>query len=72
MKPGKYHAANDSTGYLWQEAEVIRNLGLEHTIDRSYFDKQVDAARDEIGKYCDIERFLSDEPMIKVDNAHIA
>ena len=71
-KEGKYHAANDSTGYFWQEAEVVKNLGLEHIIDRSYFDKQVDDARDEIGKYCDVERFLSDEPMITTTNTQIA
>lgn len=50
---------------------MVKNLGLEHTVDRSYFDKQVDAARDEIGKYCDVERFLSDEPMITITNTQI-
>ena len=58
---GKYASANGATGYRWMEAEQVKELGLEGCIDRSYYDRQVDAAVASISKYGDFEWFVSDD-----------
>ena len=58
----KYVSATGAKDYRWLESEVVRVLGKENEIDRSYYDKLVDDAVDEIGKYGDFEQFVSDEP----------
>lgn len=60
----KYAAATGTKGYLWLESEVVRTLGKEKDIDRSYYDKMVDDAVDTINKYGDFEWFVSDDPYI--------
>lgn len=62
-KDGKYSAATGTKGYRWMEAEMVRNLGLEDKIDRSYYDALVEEARDTINKFGDFELFVSDEPV---------
>lgn len=64
-KDGKYYAATGTKGYRWLEAEVVKNLGMEGDIDRSYYQKLVDAAVDTISKFGDFEWFVSDEPYEK-------
>ena len=61
---GKYYSATGASGYRWLEAETVKTLGKEDCIDRSYYDKLVDAAVSTIGEYGDFERFIADEPMI--------
>lgn len=61
-KDGKYYAATGSKGYRWKESEIVKELGLEEDIDRSYYDKLVDDAVDTISKYGDFEWFISDDP----------
>lgn len=56
-----YDAAGGTKGYLWLEAEMVKELGRESDVDRSYYDKQVDKAVEEISKYGDFERFVSDD-----------
>lgn len=58
----KYSAATGSKGYRWLESEMVKTLGKEKDIDRSYYDKLVDDAVDTIGKYGDFEWFVSDDP----------
>lgn len=58
-KDGAYHAATGSKGHRWMESEMIKALKLESVIDRSYHDKLVDAAVDNISKYGDIEWFTA-------------
>lgn len=58
----KYDAATGSKDYRWLESEMVQTLGKEKDIDRSYYDKMVDEAADEIGKYGDLEYFLQEEP----------
>ena len=58
----KYASATGAKGYEWLEAEVVRTLGKEEDIDRSYYDKLVNDAADAIGKYGDLEWFISDDP----------
>lgn len=57
-KDGKLHNASNGKGYLWNEAATVKELGLEENIDRSYYRKLVDEAKDNIAKYGDVERFL--------------
>jgi energy-coupling factor transporter ATP-binding protein EcfA2 len=58
-KDEKYHAASGTKGYRWMEANMVRELGKEKDIDRSYFSKLVDDAVDNLSQYCDIEDFIS-------------
>lgn len=64
-KDGKYYAVTGSKGYRWLESEMIRELGREEDIDRSYYDKLVNEAIDTISEYGDFEWFVSDDPYIK-------
>lgn len=53
----KYNAAGGTKGYRWLESEMVRTLGKEKDIDRSYYDKLVDDAIDTISKFGDFEMF---------------
>lgn len=64
---GKNYAASGSTGYRWLESEMVRQLGKDGTIDKSFYRKQVDAAIAEISKYGDFEQFASDDPYVCTD-----
>ncbi|MCC8083399.1 MAG: hypothetical protein LIP15_04115, partial [Clostridium sp.] len=63
-KDGKYYAATGTKGYRWLESEMVRELGKEDDIDRSYYDKLVDDAVATISAYGDFEWFVSDDPYI--------
>lgn len=54
-------AVQGTKGWLWMEAEMVRDLGLEDQIDLSYFTTLVDDAVTSLGKHGDVEAFL-DEP----------
>ena len=58
----KYSAATGSKGYRWLESEMVKTLGKEKDIDRSYYDKLVNDAVETMGKYGDFEWFVSDDP----------
>ena len=58
----KYSAATGSKGYRWLESEMVKTLGKEKDIDRSYYDKLVNDAVDTMSKYGDFEWFVSDDP----------
>lgn len=60
----KYYAATGTSGYRWLESVMVKELGKEADIDRSYYNKLVDDAIDTISKYGDFERFASDDPYI--------
>lgn len=59
----KYSSATGAKGYRWLESEMVRELGKEADIDRSYYDKLVDDAIEAISKYGDFEWFVSDDPI---------
>ena len=61
-KDGKFNAATGTKGYRWLESEMVKVLGKEDQIDRSYYDKLVDDAVDTMGAYGDVAQFLSDDP----------
>lgn len=44
--------------YRWMESETVKLLGLEGSIDRSYFDYLVDQAVDTIRQYGDFDLFV--------------
>ena len=63
-KEGKYYAATGSKGYRWLEAEMVKEFGREEHIDRSYYEKMVNTAVEDISKYGDFEWFISDDPYV--------
>lgn len=65
----KYSAATGSKGFRWMEAEMVKVLNKGDDIDRSYYDKLVDAAADTISQYGDINWFVSDDPYIEAPSS---
>lgn len=63
-----YVAATGSKGYRWLESEMVRVLGKEDDIDRSYYDALVDAAAHDISSYGDLTWFVSDDPYVKAED----
>lgn len=59
-----YNAATGSKGYRWLESAMVKELGKENDIDRSYYNKLVDDAVDAISKYGDFEVFINSNPHI--------
>ena len=59
---GKFASAEGAKGYRWMEAEMVKSLGLEDQINREYYNRLVDEARDDISRYTDFERFVAEEP----------
>ena len=60
----KYSSATGAKGYKWLEAEMVKALGKENDIDRSYYDKLVNDAIESISQFGDFEWFVSDDPYI--------
>lgn len=64
---GKYYSATDADGFRWLESETVRELGLESYVDKSYYDRKVNEAVDDISKYGDFEWFIAEpEPTIDI------
>lgn len=57
----KYVSATGAKGYRWLESELVRELGKEDSIDRSYYDKLANDAIDAISKYGDFYQFVADD-----------
>lgn len=66
-KDGKYYAAGGTKGYRWLEAEMVKELGKEADIDRSYYDALVNDAVESLVAYGDFTWFVSDDPYIGPD-----
>lgn len=49
--------------YRWLESEYVKLNGMEDAIDRSYYQKLVDEAIEDISKFGDFEMFASDDPV---------
>ena len=66
----KYDSVTGAKGYRWLETETVKLLNKEDDIDRSYYDKLVNDAVDEISSYGDFEWFVSNDPMptIQIDD----
>ena len=59
FKDGKYYAVSGTKGYRWLESEVVKTLGKEDQIDKSYYIRLVDEAKKAIGEYGDFEMFAN-------------
>lgn len=57
----KYDSVTGAKDYRWLESEMVYNLHLEETIDRSYFDKMATKAVEAISEYGDFEQFASND-----------
>lgn len=66
-KEGKYHAAPNTKGYRWHEADVIKTLNREEDIDLEFFRHLVDDAVAKISKYGDFEWFIADDTQYPCD-----
>lgn len=58
-KDGKFYAATGTKGFEWLEADMVKSLGKEGDIDMDYFETLVNEAYDTLGKFGDVEKFLS-------------
>ena len=58
-KDGSYSAATGTKGYRWLEAEMVKTLGKEGDIDRSYYERLTEEAIISISEYGDFEWFVS-------------
>ena len=58
----KYSSATGAKDFRWLESETVQILEKEKDIDRSYYDKLVNAAVESISQYGDFERFIAEEP----------
>ncbi len=56
-KDDKYYAVTGTKGYRWLESEMIKQLGKEDYIDKSYYENLVSKAIDTISQYGDITMF---------------
>ena len=57
----KYDSVTGAKDYRWLESEMVYQLHMEESIDKTYFNKEVDDAVKEISKYGDFEWFSSDD-----------
>lgn len=58
-KDGKYSAVGGTKGYRFLESEVVRTLGRENDIDRTYYTKLVDDAVASISEYGNFDEFVT-------------
>lgn len=56
---GKYSYAAGAKGYRWMESEMVKTLGLEDSIDMSFYRKLADDARATIEDFGDFEAFTA-------------
>ena len=57
---GKFNSVTGAKDYRWREAEFLRELKKEDTVDESYYRRLVDEAVDDLSKFGDIEWFLGE------------
>lgn len=57
----KFNSVTGTKGYLWMESDVVQTLGLQESIDKSYYIKLVNDAIDTIKQYGDFEMFVAED-----------
>ena len=62
-KDGKYYSVGGTKGYRWKDAEVVKGMNEQDTVDTSYHDTLASDAIDSINKYGDFDIFVSSEPL---------
>ena len=56
-----YSSVGGTKGYRWMASEMVKDLGKEDDIDKSYYNRLVDEAVASISEYGDFEWFVSEE-----------
>lgn len=57
----KYASVTGAKDYRWLDSEMVYQLNMKESIDKEYFNKEVDDAIKEIAKYGDFEWFVADD-----------
>jgi hypothetical protein len=57
---GKKNAVTSTSGYKWQQADIVKTLGLEADIDVSYFEVAAEEALKKIADFGDPTMFIGD------------
>ena len=57
----KYASVTGAKDYRWLESEMVYQFHMEESINKDYFNKEVDDAVKEISKYGDFEWFVADD-----------
>lgn len=57
QKDDKYDSVGGAKGFRWLESEVVKNMGIQDSIDMDYYTKFVDEAVKDISQYGDFEVF---------------
>lgn len=57
---GKFASAEGAKGYRWMEAEMVKLNHLEDRINREYYNRLVDEAKDDISAYVPFEEFVAE------------
>ena len=55
----KVDYANGAKGYFWKESSVVKSLGLEDEIDKSYYEKLADTAIEALKKFENLDTGLT-------------
>lgn len=55
---GKRFAAAGTTGYLWEDADKVKDAKLENFIDMNYFRKECDEAIADINRFGNFDQFV--------------
>lgn len=59
VKDGKFYSATGAKGWRWKLSETIKQDDLIDEVDKSYFEKLVNDAVEDIGKFGDVEWFTA-------------
>lgn len=62
FKDGKRYAINGTKDYMWLESEVVDALDKWNCVNEEYYTKQVNAVIEDISKFGDFDKFVSEEP----------
>lgn len=60
----KYDSITGTKDYIWMESEMVKELGKEDLIDKSYYQSLVDKAIASMIAYGNYEWFVSDDPYV--------
>ena len=55
----KYDSVQGTKGYRWVESETLNKANYKDIVDLSYYGAHVDAIKEEINKYGDVEEFIA-------------
>ena len=69
LRNNKYNSIAKTKGYKWKEAEIVKNVGKEDTVDLSYYDKLADDAQKSIEEYLNSSIYFTFDEF--VDTTHV-